>query len=201
MKPIIGIITRPVFSEEKNKMFGVYEDVSNAIKKSGGIPMGIIPTDEFDFSNKCDGLIFQGGDEWEEYEKKYLEYAYEHNIPTLGICLGMQLIGNIFGGNLVEVKGHKEKGKRYVHEVILKKESKLYELVGKEKILVNSRHKQVVQDTSLEVVASTIDGITEAVEDRKKKFFIGVQWHPESMIAYDKVAKKIFRGFIDICRK
>ena len=202
MKPIIGIIARPVLSDEKNKMLGVYEEISNAIYQSGGIPVGILSTTDIDeFLPQCDGLIFQGGDESEEYEKRYLTYAYEHDIPTLGICLGMQLMANIFEGNLIEIVGHKEKDKQYVHEVIIKKNSKLYSIIKKEKIEVNSRHKSAVKNTKIQTSAIAIDGVIEAIEDKKKLFFVGIQWHPESMIAYDKVAQNLFKGFVDACRK
>ena len=46
MKPIIGIITRPVLSEEKHEMYGVYKELVQAICNSGGIPIGITPLEQ-----------------------------------------------------------------------------------------------------------------------------------------------------------
>lgn len=203
MKPVIGIITRPLLSREKHKMFGVYSDFEKVISKYGGIPIGILPTNKNwqEILLNCDGLIFQGGDDSEEYEKEFLKYAYEQNIPTLGICLGMQLMGLVFDGDLTRKKKHKYKNKKYVHNVFIKKDSKLFSLINQSNILVNSRHKFVINNTSLDVVAQTADGVIEAVEDKTKKFFIGVQWHPESMIAYDKVSNRLFDQFVKECEK
>ena len=201
MKPIIGIICRPVLSDEKHNMFGVYEDMCNAVINSGGIPIGILPIGTDISLIKLDGLIFQGGDSSEEYEKEYLKYAYDHDIPTLGICLGMQTMGEMFDGVLDDVVGHKAVDKQYVHGVRIDKNSKLYKAINKDKIMVNSRHKSALISTSLKVVGISDDGVTEAIEDLNKKFFIGVQWHPESMITYDKVASSLFDYFIDMCRK
>lgn len=203
MKPKIGIIMRPLISEEENNMHGVYNEIADAIEKSGGIPIGILPlqSDWEEIINKCDGLIFQGGDEEKLYEKIYMKYAYYNDIPTLGICLGMQIMGTIFDGILMDIKEHKKKGISYVHEVIISKNSKLYDLLKTEKIMVNSRHKSSLINTHLDIVAKSSDGIIEAIEDKKKKFFLGVQWHPESMYEYDKLQRKLFNLFIDVCRK
>ena len=61
-------------------------------------------------------------------------------------------------------------------------------------MLVNSKHKKVVTDTNIPVSAYNDDGMIEAVEDRTKKCFLGVQWHPESIMDEDN--KKIFDYFI-----
>ena len=194
---------RPVLSEEKNNMYSVYKEVLDAVEKSGGIPIGFLPLQNNwqELIDMYDGLIFQGGDEKEEYEEKYIKYAYSQNIPTLGICLGMQTMGTIFDGSLIDIKEHKKKDNPYVHEVIINKSSKLYQLLKEEKIKVNSRHKSALIKTNFDVSARSLDGVIEAIEDKNKNFFIGVQWHPESMYAYDKVQSRLFSLFIDSCRK
>lgn len=198
MKPIIGIVSRPVISEEGHSMSGIYEDMYKAIVSSGGIPIGLLPLDDVDLV-KLDGLILQGGNDAYDYEKRYLEYAYKNNIPTLGICLGMQTMGEMFNGDLVNVLNHKYK-KDYVHEVYINKYSKLYEIFGKDKIMVNSRHRSALINTNMDVVGISDDGVIEAIEGEGKDFFIGVQWHPESMFTYDKVQSLLFDYFINICR-
>lgn len=194
---------RPVLSEEKNNMYGVYKEVLDAVEQSGGIPIGILPLQSNwqELIDVYDGLIFQGGDEKEDYEEKYIKYAHHQNIPTLGICLGMQTMGSIFGGALVDIKEHKKKDIPYVHEVVINKDSKLYEILQEEKIMVNSRHKSALIKTNLDVSVRSLEGVIEAIEDKNKKFFIGVQWHPESMYAYDKVQSRLFNLFIEACRK
>ena len=201
MKPIIGIIARPYISEEKNMMYGMYEDLINAIDLTGGIPICILPNDKNfeEIISKCDGIIFQGGDNYLNYERKVLEYVYKNNIPTLGICLGMQLMGILFKGCEYGVPNHKSKEK-FVHTIYIDKNSKLYEIINEEKIIVNSRHKSTIKNTNLTISAKSSDGIIEAVEDKNKKFFIGVQWHPESMTDYDNNSIKIFKYFIEQCK-
>lgn len=45
------------------------------------------------------------------------------------------------------------------------------------------------------------DGIIEAIELKKNKFAIGVQWHPEMILDESIEAKKLFNRFIDVCKK
>lgn len=212
MKPIIGVIARRELSSENNSTFCVYDDVRKSIINSGGIPLGILPLgidlDDFDQSmfdliNKCDGIIFQGGDSFYKYEEECLKYVYEKNIPTLGICLGMQLMGATFGGQMINIDEdtHKCKDKKYVHDVFIKNGSKLHSILNKDIVKVNSRHREAIINTNLDIVGISTDGLIEAVEDKNKKFFIGVQWHPESMTSYDILESRLFDYFINICRK
>lgn len=78
----------------------------------------------------------------------------------------------------------------------IKENSKLYEILSSEKIKVNSRHRKCIKETKLDCVAYSEDGIIEALEDKKKRFFIGVQWHPECLIN-DEFSKKLFDAFIE----
>lgn len=52
-----------------------------------------------------------------------------------------------------------------------------------------------IPHTELDCVAYSEDGIIEAIEDKTKRFFIGVQWHPESLIN-DEYSNKLFDYFI-----
>jgi len=53
----------------------------------------------------------------------------------------------------------------------------------------------------LNIVAYSDDGLVEAVELPKKKFVLGLKWHPEAMIGYDEGQAKIIRSFIQSCKK
>ena len=74
-----------------------------------------------------------------------------------------------------------------------------YNIVGKDKILVNSRHKSAIKDTKYIVSGRSEDGIIEAIEVPEYKFFLGLQWHPENIYDVSIDAKKIFDYFIKIC--
>lgn len=201
MKPVIGIVARPFKSEENNNMYAVYEDIKKVILLCGGIPIGIFPNDsELNDNIKiCDGIILQGGNESYDYEKTYLSYAYHHDIPVLGICLGMQLMGEVFGGNLIEAQGHKLKDKNYAHSIDIIDNTVLHSILGLNNMVVNSRHKSALEKTNLTVSALSNDGVIEAIEDSSKKFFIGVQWHPENLAVNDINQRKLFKYFIDVC--
>ena len=83
MKPIIGIITRATTTSENNIMYGVYESLARSIKESGGIPIGILPSSIKDIDlSLIDGLIFQGGDDFTDYERELLLLAHKNNIKT-----------------------------------------------------------------------------------------------------------------------
>lgn len=198
--PIIGIITRNSISEEGHKINLIYDDIKSCIINNGGTPIGIMLTENYkEIINLCDGIIFQGGDDFEKYDLRALKYIYEINKPVLGICLGMQLMGVFFGGNLINIDNHKKK-LSYAHNVIINKNSILYNIFKTNNIKVNSRHKQIIKKTKLKIVGVSQDGYIEAIEDSSKKFFIGVQWHPESMVGYSKEQNNLFKYFIKQCK-
>lgn len=198
--PIIGIITRSSTSDEEHKINLIYDDIKNSILNNGGIPIGIMLTENYkSLIDICDGIVFQGGDNFEKYDLDTLKYIYDINKPVLGICLGMQLMGVLFGGNMININNHKKK-LSYAHNVIINKNSILYNIYKTNNIKVNSRHKQIIKNTKLKVVGVSQDGYIEAIEDSSKKFFIGVQWHPESMVKYDKEQNSLFKYFIKQCK-
>ena len=144
----------------------------------------------------CDGVILQGGDSFSDKHLRIVNYLYDENIPTLGICLGMQMMGVLFNGKLGDISNHKS-NLNYVHEVNIDKKSKLYKIIKEDKIMVNSRHNNYLIKADLDVVG--ISDVIEAIESKNKIFFIGLEWHPESMIAYDRVANTLFEYFIEGC--
>ena len=196
----IGIILRG-FEENRKKFIGTRKDLFNSLYEYDINVMGIPINNDFkkiiNLVNLCDGIILSGGDNFIHNDFLLVEYLYKKNIPTLGICLGMQIMAKYFS-KLDEVKvfNHQSNNK-YVHEIIINKESLLYKILNKDKIMVNSRHNSAIEDTSLDIVAKSNDNVIEAVEDKNKKFFVGVQWHPESLD--DINTKNLFEYFINIC--
>lgn len=215
MKSIIGIVSRPMKNETDRDVFATYKKVSDAIIKFGGIPIMIIPptlnnsNQELKESEKkelnhilqlCDGILLQGGDDFYKYDEYIVKKAYEYDLPTLGICLGMQVMSYVFNGKMGHVKKHLS-DEQYVHENNIIKNTKLYNTLNIDNINVNSRHKDYIIETNLKINAISDDGIIEGVEASDKDFFIGVQWHPETMIDYDKNSCLLFQNFISACLK
>lgn len=162
--------------------------------------------------NKCDGILIPGGHKWYEYDEYICKYAVDNDIPLLGICLGMQLLSKVLNNNKINgidntVKNetnieHQKVDATYAHKIKILKESLLYEILKKDEINVNSRHKyHVPSELSFLASAYADDGIIEAVEYKNNRFTLGVQWHPESMIDYDEESKKIINAFIEKAKK
>ena len=138
----------------------------------------------------CDGFILQGGNEFYNSDLEIIKYLYDNDIPTLGICLGMQTMASLFNGKMDKIDNHYSLDK-YVHTIYINDKSKLFNIINKNKILVNSRHKYYITNTDLSV--SSYSDVIESIEDNNKKFFIGVQWHPESIM--DENSEKLFKNF------
>lgn len=199
VKPIIGIVTRKSISLENHNINIIYNDIVRAIESNGGIAIGIILNSNYkELINICDGIIFQGGDDFEKYDFEALKYIYDMDKPVLGICLGMQLMGMLFNGSMIDINNHKKK-LNYVHEVKIKRNTKLYNIFKTGIIKVNSRHNSIIKNTKLEISGLSQDGHIESIEDNNKKFFVGVQWHPESMLEYDDKQNNLFKLFIKSC--
>jgi putative glutamine amidotransferase len=62
--------------------------------------------------------------------------------------------------------------------------SRLYAMLGRQRILTNSFHHQAVKALAPELVATahTADGVNEGYESAdKSRFLVGVQFHPECL--------------------
>lgn len=202
----IGVILREFNANFKNaELFGIKTEIISFLRMYD-VNVLAIPVI---FSNKnnefekvknvidmCDGIIFPGGINCCDLDCKLMKYCYDIDKPTLGLCLGMQIMGKIFDGSIGHLGNQKHNSDdKYVHDVIINKNSILYDLLQTEKIKVNSRHNDFVKTTSLVCSAKSEDGIIEAVEDESKRFFMGFQWHPEAL-KEDKNSLKIFDYYI-----
>jgi putative glutamine amidotransferase len=156
------------------------------------------------------------------FELALVRRARERGVPTLCICRGLQVANVAFGGTLLadigaalgastaalhrrETGGKSERGLIPGHAAAIRPQSLLATVVAKESIVTGSRHHQSIARVAadLDVVASTPDGIVEAVEARfPSPFWLGVQWHPESTLAADDgISSAIFAAFVAAARR
>lgn len=155
----------------------------------------------------CDAILIPGGYKWYEYDVVIYEYALSKNMPILGICAGMQMMARVDNDlnnatidttvkNDTEINHHQREIK-YVHEINIIDNTKLHEIIGCKNVKVNSKHNYHVENINkITISAYSEDGLIEAIEYNDKKFVIGVQWHPETMLEYDEHANKLFDEFI-----
>ena len=197
MKPIIGIIGREYRSATNKKINSIYNDIVISVINSEGIPIGIPHNENIeDYLNICQGFILQGGDDIDNHNLEIIKILKEKNIPTLGICLGMQEM--FYQDNLIEIPEHHI---NKLHEIKINKNTLLYKIIKRDKILVNSRHHFAINNTPFIVSSVSEDNIIESCEEPNHKFFLGVQWHPENLYQIDSNSKKLFDYFIKICQE
>jgi putative glutamine amidotransferase len=134
------------------------------------------------------------------------------DIPVLGICRGMQVLGVAVGGSLIQdlpsqrpspVEHRIKEPKDFpAHMVEAVPGSRVALLCGAERFMVNSRHHQAVRAGEgasvgpFRITARAADGVAEAMEAAGRPFLVGVQWHPENMVGGDPRARGLFEGFI-----
>jgi len=114
-------------------------------------------------------------------------------LPFLGVCLGHQIIGQVFGSKIIQAKKlmHGKTSKIKSKKIgILKNLPRSFEATRYHSLIIDK--KTLSKD--LEITAETNDGIIMAIQH--KQFNIhGVQFHPESIKT--KMGMKILKNFIN----
>ena len=146
------------------------------------------------------------------FELSLVRKATTGKIPMLAICRGMQLLNVAFDGSLYQdfsternfcdhtLEGSTIYKKR--HAISIQEGSKLFGIIQKKRIVVNTSHHQMVKKVGKGLVAtawSEEDGVIEAIETEDNRFLLGVQWHPELMT--DKISKVLFDSLVQSARK
>lgn len=149
--------------------------------------------------------------ERDEMELALIQRALEKDMPVLGICRGLQIMNAALGGSLYQDLGAqngteidhdmKKPYDRAAHSINLEMKAPLFGLLGQESVGVNSRHHQAIKELAptLKSMAAAEDGIIEAVYVPDKRFFWGVQWHPEHWDD-DETSVKILQAFVNACK-
>lgn len=116
-------------------------------------------------------------------------------IPILGVCLGHQAIGEVFGAKVIHAK-------ELVHgkQSLIRVDNTSCLFRGLPKEIQAARYHSLIVDKKsipecLEVLATTSDGEIMAVKHRDHKIY-GVQFHPESIMTPDGL--KILENFLAV---
>ena len=135
-------------------------------------------------------------------------------MPTLAICRGHQLLNVATGGTLFQdiasqveaAVVHDPDQERWerCHDVALLPGTRLRDILGQERVSVNSFHHQAVKDDGpgpgpLRPRRATT-GSSKAWRCRTGKFVIGVQWHPESFWDKPQGFQPLFQALVNAAR-
>jgi len=115
-------------------------------------------------------------------------------IPILGVCLGHQVIGHVFGSKIIQANKlmhgktsliyHKKKG-------VLKNIKNKFQATRYHSLIIDKKNLS----NELDITAETSDGIIMGVMHKKYNIH-GVQFHPESIKT--NVGIKIIKNFLKV---
>lgn len=140
-----------------------------------------------------DALIITGGGNLEKYggltdkrknmERELIKYCIKKRIPVIGVCYGMQLITDFFGGKLVKVMGH------------VRTRHRIY---GDYNAEVNSYHNYAVQELPSGFIALSYadDGTVEIFRHLEMPIF-GIMFHSEREAFFQKKDIQFFLKMIN----
>ncbi|WP_431856034.1 gamma-glutamyl-gamma-aminobutyrate hydrolase family protein [Azospirillum sp.] len=196
-----------------------------AVWRAGGRSVRITSLEPFPI-DQLDGLVVGGGDdidttlygeamqpkiridpERDRLELQALDVAEARGMPVLGICRGSQMINVHRGGSLhVDIHEVYEEAPR-LRTVLPRKrvsivpDSGLYRILGISECRVNALHHQAVNrlGEGIRVVARERSGVVQGIEAEGARFLVGVQWHPEYLVA-DPRQQNLFRTLVEAAK-
>jgi len=115
-------------------------------------------------------------------------------IPILGVCLGHQIIGQVFGSKVVQAKKlmHGKTSKIFSKKVgLLRNLPKSFEATRYHSLIIDKKSLS----KHLEITAESKEGLIMGVQHKEYNVH-GVQFHPESIKT--KLGIRILKNFIKI---
>ena len=233
-KPLIGVCPSIRHGERRGDAYFLYVAYAALVADGGGLPLllPLAPSREeaLETLDRVDGLLLTGGDDIDpalygqearhpdligsraraDSELHYARAAMERGKPTLGVCLGVQVMNVAFGGTLLQfiaedvpgaLKHEEDADESPEHPVRVESGTLLARVLGVETAIVNSFHHQAVEKLApgFRASARSPEGLVEAIEREGHPFYLGVQWHPERM-RESPATRRLARAFVDAAR-
>lgn len=239
MRPLIGITTRAGTRLAHNHERTIdYCNTSyiQAVEDAGGMPILIpILQDIHELQAllpHLDGLLLPGGLDidprnyhqqphpllgntnpaLDTLELALARWALQEEIPTLGICRGMQLLNVALGGDLYQDLGEQYPDSlahaswdlprdEFAHNVQIEAGSHMEKIFGQKVLESNSLHHQAIRKPGNRVIISgrSGDGVAELMEVMDHPFMLAAQCHPEELYQCDPSWAKLFSAFVTAC--
>jgi putative glutamine amidotransferase len=188
------------------------------------------PGDASDIVDRVQALVLSGGSdidpalygearhpsvtrvvrERDEFELALCREALERGLPILAICRGCQVLNVATGGTLIQdipsqvsgAEDHDPERERWeaAHDVRILPGTRLYAILGKDTVAVNSFHHQAVRDVGRGLRVSALsahDSVIEGIEADDGRFVLGVQWHPEGFWSQKQGFQALFDALVD----
>jgi putative glutamine amidotransferase len=196
-RPLIGVTADLVGDYARNRR--TYLDM---VAAAGGIPVILPPNAALreEMLDRVDGIVITGGDDIDVSrfgiplhpkaecmppERQDAEFALLKALdarpdkPVLGICLGMQMMGVHRGNPLIQHLGDLlPDADRHRNDAIHPVEAERGSLLKSG--AVRSWHHQAISEAKgFDIIARSDDGVIEGIVDPTRRFYLGVQWHPE----------------------
>ena len=196
-RPLIGITADLAGDYARNRR--TYIDM---VAAAGGIPV-LLPTIAAlreEMLDRVDGVVITGGDDIDvskfgiplhpkaecmAAERQEAEFALLKALDArpdkavLGICLGMQMMGVHRGNPLIQHLGDVlPDADRHRNDAVHPVEAERGSLLKSG--AVRSWHHQAISEAKgFDIIARSDDGVIEGIVDPRRRFYLGVQWHPE----------------------
>ncbi len=121
---------------------------------------------------------------------KELEFLFNFEVPILGVCLGHQIIAEVFGGKVGKVKPLHGKTSLVSHDG-----EGVFRNV-KNPVRVGRYHSLAILEVpkGFKVTAISEDGVLMGI---RMGMIEGVQFHPESILTEEGL--KMIRNFVSMC--
>lgn len=215
----------------------------DAVVRAGGVPVVMHPDPSLAVSyvERLDGVLLTGGNDidttvWgdrsiamhpkavpmhaqrQRFETellKAIDSVRGGMTPTLGVCLGMQLMGVHKAGigalqqhlpDVVTTANQHSGSGDQLHPIAATADWARSELAGinHSGAVASSHHQGIeteeIKSKKLRVLATSFDGVLEAFDDPARPFYVGVQWHPERT-ADAELGQGVIDKLVEVARK